>query len=171
MLVVLFGLAGSGKNFVGRILHEKFAFTFFDADEMLPDEMKACIREKKTFTQTMRNTFCAKIITKIADLQRANLAGKLVVTQGFYKEENREQIRAAYPEAVFIEIAALSEKITERLSTREDWVDEGYAKKIQLNYEKPKLKHSVLHNNTDGNAEVIMRLTSLLSTQYGNQGV
>jgi gluconokinase len=162
MLIVLFGLAGSGKNFVGRTLQQKFGFTFFDGDEVLPEEMKTCIREKKNFTQEMRNKFCAKIIAKITALQHANPnANNLVVSQGFYKEENREQVRTAFPNAIFIEISTLPEKILERLSTRQDWVNEDYAEKIKLNYETPKLKHHTIQNNTDGDAAVIKQLISL----------
>ena len=40
MLIILFGLSGSGKNFVGNVLVKHFGFYFWDTDDALLDEMK-----------------------------------------------------------------------------------------------------------------------------------
>jgi gluconokinase len=57
MLLILFGLPGSGKNFVGRILQEDFGFLFHDADDDLPDEMREAI-------QSQQIPRCATLICK-----------------------------------------------------------------------------------------------------------
>ena len=38
-LIILFGLAGSGKNYVGEILQKHFNYYFWDGDTLLTKEM------------------------------------------------------------------------------------------------------------------------------------
>ena len=40
MLIYLYGLPGTGKNFIGTIFQNNFNFVFQDADDYLPINMK-----------------------------------------------------------------------------------------------------------------------------------
>src|ERR1700722_6120517 len=99
MLIILFGLSGSGKNFVADILANRFNFHFFDADSVLPQEMRDCIKQKNMFTQAMRDRFTETIKTNISHLERIHENKNLVVAQALYKEKNRNEIQEAFPEA------------------------------------------------------------------------
>lgn len=160
MLIVLFGLAGSGKSFVGQVLANVFHYYFWDADEVLPVKMQECIRDKKPFTQDMRDELTQIIINKTNELR--NNHQNIVISQALYKEKNRREIQTHFPDALFIQIKSNSKIITQRLKTRHNWVDEDYAKKLEVNFELPILAHHVIINNKD-EAELINQLKQLLN--------
>ena len=146
MILILFGLSGSGKNFAGEILAKNLDFFFWDADSVLTKEMLAAIQKHEVFTQAMRDEFTAIIIANIGELseQHENLA----VAQAFYKEKNREQLLAAIPAAHLIQINAQPEIIANRLQT----TTKTYAEKIRAGFEETGLPHMLISNNTDSNA-------------------
>jgi gluconokinase len=168
MLIILFGLSGSGKNFVAEILKQSFGFEFFDADSILPQEMLDCIAQKKMFTQAMRDKFTRDIKEKITELQSTDASEKLVVTQALYKEKNRLEIQNAFPDAHFIHVQADVETIQTRLLKSHREVDPNYAKKISVNFESPQLTHITLINNTN-EADVVNQLEDLLSHSPKNR--
>lgn len=158
MLIILFGLTGSGKTFVGRLLAQQYGYHFWDADTVLTDVMQQSIQEKKPFTQTMRDDFTAITIQTISKLQTNH--PNLVVSEALYKEKNRQQIQQAFPDALFIHIKAAPKIISQRIHLRADQVDEEYAKKIALNFEEPQLPHKIL-KNTGTEAEILKQLIKL----------
>src|SRR5690606_4548719 len=56
-LLVLFGIPGAGKTYVGRVLAADFGFHFRDVDQDLPDEMREAIVNKQPVTDAMRDAF------------------------------------------------------------------------------------------------------------------
>jgi gluconate kinase len=167
MLIILFGLSGSGKNFVAEILASHFHFHFFDADSVLPQEMRVCIQQKKMFTQAMRDHFTDIIKKNIAELKTTDNSTNLVVTQALYKEKNRREILEAYPDAKFIYVQADLEKILVRLQKSHHNIDADYAKKISVNFQDPKLPHKIIINNTN-KEDVISQLQVFLQDFYKN---
>lgn len=147
MIVFLFGQAGVGKNYVGKILAAQFGYYFWDADLALTPEMKVSIARKEIFTQEMRDHFTQIIIQNTQTLSLNH--EKLVVAQALYKEKNRNQLVEAFPQAKFILVDADSEKIFERLNKRNNAIDRAYAEKIRTQFEKPLLPYQLLYNNTD----------------------
>jgi gluconokinase len=160
MLIILFGLSGSGKNFVAEILEQHFGFEFFDADRIMPIEMRDCVAQKKMFTQEMRDLFTNIIKDKITELENSGAAKKLVVTQALYKEKNRLELQKAFLYAQFIHVQADIEKIQARLQKSKSNVDPDYAMKISANFEFPQLAHIALINNTN-KADVISEVEKL----------
>jgi gluconate kinase len=161
MIIVLFGLSASGKNFVGETLAQCFSFHFWDADEILTPEMLASIKEKKPFTQEMRNHFIDKVIHTVSLLKTKH--ENIVVAQALYREQNRRQILKAHPEAKLVWIRASSRNITSRLKQRDNEIDEVYANKIMSLFEKPEVVHGIIDNDTD-RGYVIKQLEALLET-------
>ena len=49
-LIILFGLAGDGKTYVGKIFEKYFNYYFYDGDNDLTEEMKEAIKTKTVFT-------------------------------------------------------------------------------------------------------------------------
>jgi gluconate kinase len=159
MLIILFGLSGSGKNFVAEIMARHFHFHFFDADTLLPQPMLDCIQQKKMFTQAMRDDFTKLVINKITELKAVHK--NLVIAQAFYKEKNRSEVHKAFPHARFIYVRADLEKIISRLQKSIHNIDAEYAAQISIHFEDPKLSHSNIVNNTN-EADVISQLQNLL---------
>lgn len=160
MIIVLFGLSASGKNFVGETLAQHFNFHFWDADEALSPEMRARIEGKKPFTQEMRNQLADKIIETISSLKVKHK--NLVIAQALYKEQNRLQILMAHSEAKLVWIRANSPNITSRLKLRDNDIDEEYADKIKPFFEEPKIVHGIIDNDTDQHA-IIKQLNALIT--------
>jgi gluconokinase len=155
MLIILFGLSGAGKNFVGDILSKQFNYHFWDADIALPANMIKAIERQESFTQEMRDNFTNIVIQEISKLKTKY--PNIVVAQALYKNKNREQIRAAFPETKLLYIQADLEQIIARLSKRNNKVDIKYAKKISLNFENPDSTQELIENNKN-EAEVIEQL-------------
>jgi gluconokinase len=159
MLIILYGLSGSGKNFVGEILAKQFGYHFWDADSILPVEMRECIKKKLSFTQAMRDNFTSLIIQHVTELQKQH--ANLVITQAFYKEKNRQQLLTAFPTAKLTQIEAEPAIIAARLGNNDRSIAVDYAEKIKVNFENTQLPHEVIINNSDKNA-VITQLKKTL---------
>ncbi|MES2217163.1 MAG: AAA family ATPase [Pseudomonadota bacterium] len=162
MILILFGLSGSGKNYVGEILKNKFDFLFYDADEWLTTEMQTSISNKTPFTQAMRDAFCEVIIKKTQALQTEFPNKSIVISQALYKEVNRDQINKSFSDILFIEVQSSTDVILSRLRKRGNWVDENYAIQISKNFEDATLAHQVIINEQDGDYAITSQLQSIL---------
>ena len=160
MLIILFGLAGAGKNHIAQILSSPpYDYYFCDADTALTQEIKLAIQTKTPFTQQMRDNYTDVIIKKISELQPSH--PNLVITQALYKEKNRKVLLSHFPDAKFIWVTSLPALINNRLKQRKDWVDEEYANLLQKDFENPTLPHFKIENNEDKTA-LITNLNQLL---------
>lgn len=159
MLIILFGLSGSGKNFIAEILQETFDFDWLDGDDFLTAEMKEAIQHKKIFTQLMRDDFTQKLIQIIS--KEDFISKNLVITQALYKEKNRQQILAAFPEAKFIYVKADIHLIQQRFKQKINNISLSYAENIQTQFELPKHFFAELINNA-GKDEIIKQIISLV---------
>ena len=53
-LIYLFGMPGSGKSHVGRLLEMHYGYKYVDADAWLPKKMIETLEKGETFTNDMR---------------------------------------------------------------------------------------------------------------------
>ena len=88
----LFGLAGSGKSFVGNLIGAHAGWHVYHADDDLTDEMRQALAEHRPFTGPMRDRFFAIVVERIRALQREH--PRLVVTQAVYKRQHRDYLLA-----------------------------------------------------------------------------
>jgi len=146
MLVVLFGLAGSGKNYIGEMLGNNYGFTYWDADAMLTPAMQSAIDQNQEFTQDMRDEFTTEVIAQIKKLHNEN--SNLIVSQALYKEKNRQEILTAFPKAKLIWIKTSPEKIAEHLQMRNSKVTKDYAQLISKHFEEPPATYGIIKNTT-----------------------
>jgi gluconokinase len=159
-LVVLFGLPGAGKTFIGKLLQKEFGFYFYEGDNDMPQELKDAI-VNETVTDRMRNNFFTVLISRIKALQ--NTHNKVVLSQTFIKEKYRRQFLAAFPQAKFIYIDAETSLRESRLLHRdrfrlslEKW------QKMSAIFEKPQIKHETIQNNNEGEETLRKQLQLLL---------
>lgn len=160
-IIILFGLAGAGKNYIGEILQKKFDFYFWDGDNVLTSEMQQCIENKEPFTQDMRDQFTDLLIENILILRKKY--SNLVVAQALYKEKNRAQILKKIPEVQFILVESDHQSIQKRLSSINSSIDIEYAELIQKNFEVPSRPHATILNR-DGDTDLIDQLKALFLT-------
>lgn len=146
-LLIVFGLAGSGKTYVGEVIQQHFNVFFWDADEALTDDMLLCIEEKRLFTEAMRDTYYNLVLKKIDSLRKKH--EHLVISQAFYKNKNRQDILSQYPECLFLQIQVELPVIQQRLRKRNNHVDVDYAEQMRVYFESPLHPHWVIHNDYD----------------------
>lgn len=162
MILVLFGLPATGKSYIGKLLEDEFGFFFYDGDEDLTPQMKKAIKEKRIFTDDMRDVFFQNLITSVKRLKKTQT--KLVVAQAFIKEKYRKQFVKHFPQTRFILIQTKNKVRTNRLTQRND-LDLEYVEKMNKLFEKPAIKHFVIENNTDGQKELVQQLEYFLAHQ------
>ncbi|MEK7522060.1 MAG: shikimate kinase [Patescibacteria group bacterium] len=152
-LIILFGLPGTGKTYVGKIFEKYFNYYFYDGDNDLTEEMKEAIKTKTVFTDEMRDVFFKKLIGNIKELTKKHK--KLVIAQTFIKEKYRVNLLKKIPEAKFILIETKKEIREKHLQERVDYpLDLEYARKMEVNFNEPTIDYSIIINNEDGEENI-----------------
>ena len=160
-LIVLFGLPGTGKTYVGKVFEKYFNYYFYDGDNDLTEEMKEAIKVQKVFTDQMRGIFFEKLISKIQKLKSKHK--KLVVAQTFIKEKYRLALLKKILETKFILVETKKEIRDNRLIQRADYpLDLEYARIMEKNFDTPMINHLIIVNNTDGEDEIKKQINILL---------
>ena len=159
MIVVLFGLLGCGKNYVGKIF-EELEFYLYDADQDLTPMMKRAIADHKVFTDQMRDEYFDIVISKIIELKKNHR--DLVIAQALFKNKHRRKILKTFPEARFIWIQCTPELISARLTARANHIaGKSYGELVNNHFEIPDIPFEILMNN-DGRQEVLKQIESLM---------
>lgn len=159
--VILFGLPGTGKTFVGKIFEKYFNYYFYDGDHDLTPEMKIAIKTKTVFTDQMRDVFFEILINKIKSLTEKHT--KLVVAQTFIKERYRIDLLKKIPKAKFILIETKKNIREKRLVERIDYpLDLEYARKMEKNFDKPAIDHLVITNDLVGVKNIKKQIKKLI---------
>lgn len=152
----LFGLAGSGKSFVGNLIGERApGWHVYHADDDLTDEMRLALAEHRPFTGPMRDRFFALIVDKILQLQRRY--PRLVVTQAVYKQQHRDYLQAHIPGLELVCVAATDATIVRRINRRRDGIAIESAAALRADFEPPAPGCKVIDNDSDA-AHVIRQL-------------
>jgi len=155
MIIIVFGLAASGKTYVGKILNKYFDFHHEDADHWLSMDMKQYIIEKKLFTLDMLESFTSNIIVNIELLREKHK--NIVITQALYRSKNRKAIQEYFTskdEIIFLQVDAADDIIYQRLINRKDWVFPEYAVSMRQFFE-PMDNVNILQNNQEGEATIL----------------
>lgn len=159
-IIVLFGLPGAGKSFVGKVLQEYFGYRHYDGDVSMSDEMLKAISTQDVITDLMRYSFFQKIIenTKCLKTKRQ----KIVVSQTFIKEKYRDLFLHEFPTAKFILVETSPDIRETRLLQRKNFpLDLEYSRKMCLNFDVPKISYSTVNNDSDGEESVKKQLQLL----------
>ena len=167
-LIILFGLPGTGKSYVGKILEKYFNYYFYDGDNDLTEEMKQAIKVQKVFTDKMRDVFFEKLTLNIQKLKLKHK--KLVVAQTFIKEKYRVDLINKIPETKFILIETKKSIREKRLAERHDYpLEMEYARKMCSNFKKPMIDHLMIINNEDGVENIIKQIDLLKKIVIANE--
>jgi len=164
-MFVLFGPAGAGKNFVGRIFRDDFHFHCYDADDDLTEELKSAIKNRSKISQKMRDDYFSIVFDRVEELK--NIHSNLVIAQTFMIDSNRQTLLQRFPDAKMVFIEAEVEIANERIRKRNDWVDVPYAQVIRDHFQMPQHDYSIVDNNHD-DAHVKQQLEKLIYEQANN---
>ena len=160
MIIVVFGLAASGKTYIGKILNKYFYFYHEDADLWLSTDMKEYISKKKNFTLNMLEGFTSNIITNIEKLKGKH--SNVIISQALYRKKNRDMIQEhfASKDLMFLQVEASDEMIHQRLVKRGDWVLPGYAASMRQFFQ-PMENVDIINNNQFGEDSIIEQLLNI----------
>lgn len=166
MLIIIYGVAGAGKTYVGTLLQRKFGCYFWDADDALTPEMIACIKEKRPFEQSMREEYLQILQTRIRLLVNTVPNDRpIVVSQALYQSNARKQLMETFKDACFIQVVAEDNILFQRLQKRNDGIDSDYLMKIKSHFEPPDQeempKTIILKNNRTEEEALITTLKKL----------
>lgn len=151
----LFGLAGSGKSYVGNLIASQTGWFVYHADEDITDDMRQALAEHRPFTDEMRDDYFALIVENIRALQPDH--SHLLVTQAVYKQRHRELLMSHIPDMEMIYVRADDTVIENRLSAREGETSAKSAAALRKDFELPSGAYKTLVNNK-GDAEIIRQL-------------
>lgn len=157
----LYGLAGSGKSFVGDLIGARAGWHVYHADDDLTDEMKQALAERRPFTNPMRDRFFALIVQRVLQLQRQH--AHLVVTQAVYKRQHRDYLLAHIPDMHLVCIAADDATIVQRINRRRDGIAIGSAAALRADFEEPAPDARIVDNTADA-AHVVRQFNRYYSS-------
>lgn len=161
MIVILFGLSGTGKTYIGNIIEKYFDFFHLDADQLLTEDMNKYIKNGQILTTKMLKEFLSVIIEKISILKKTHT--KIVVSQGLYRSKYRNLIKDKFinHNIKFIQIIANDEITKARIKHRNNYISEEYANKI-LQYFEPMENSNIIINNNVGDELLIKEIKKII---------
>jgi len=115
MIVVLMGVAGSGKTTIGERLAEAEGWPFFDADDFHSPENKDKMRRGLGLTDADREPWLATLRARIDEFRAAGRSA--VFACSALKQAYRDRLQAG-PDVRFVYLRGSFELIERRLATR-----------------------------------------------------
>lgn len=162
MIIILFGLPGAGKTYVGGLIQRHFGHLFYDGDQDVTDAIRDAIAAKQPFTDEMRDEFFSILFSSMERLSKTN--DTLVVAQTFIKERYRLQALKHFPEVKFILVETRRSVRELRLVSRLVMpLDPDYARQMEKHFDAPQIEHVVIHNDDRGKKSIIKQLERIFA--------
>lgn len=150
LILVFFGLPGSGKSTAGKIAEES-GFYLYNADQDYTTSMQAAMRNNLPIQEEDRDVYYKIVAQRVKTLQKDN--PRLVVDHWFPRDRHRIYIQEQIPQAQFVLITTPSEVRVDRLMSgnRKSPIpntDPEYYVKVARIFEEPTILHKILFNDT-----------------------
>jgi gluconokinase len=118
VVVILMGVAGSGKTLVGRALAAELGWRFVEGDDYHPDANVSKMREGNALDDADRAPWLAALHSVIA--RAIDRREHLVVACSALKKRYRETLRGELHPVRFVHLAADAATVRKRLASRHD---------------------------------------------------
>src|SRR5689334_21441523 len=99
ILIILFGLPGTGKNVAGEFLRDNYGFFFCDGDSFVTDVQKENHRKGIPTTVEQRDVQFKIIIDVVQQLQKDH---SKVVVSSWLPERYQKDFEESFPAALFV---------------------------------------------------------------------
>jgi gluconate kinase len=148
MIKLLFGKAGSGKSYIGKVARLSYGFHFHDADEDLPERFRRAIENQEKVTEEVKDEYIEIII---ATIKRLMIEHKdICICQALVRNKYREKILEAIPSVEYVWVDAPDDLILSRLESRAGHIaPRGYAEMVNRIFEIPTVAHVRFENGND----------------------
>jgi gluconokinase len=166
ILLILFGLPGAGKSFVGEVLRSDFGFFCHEADDDIPEDYRQLVLAGQVVGEPMRDAYHRHLLDRIAALHAAHPG--LAVAAPLLRDRHRHWIRRRFPEAVFILVRCDQGAWEARLGERTHTISLDYARKVAGLFEPVTLNHYTLENSADGLSSLRRQIAAILE-QFGRR--
>jgi len=148
MIKLLFGKAGSGKSYIGKLSGLTYGFHFHDADWDLPGDFRRAIANQEKVTERMREDFIEIVIATIKHLMLTNQ--NVCIGQALFRNRYREKILEAIPSVEYVWVDAPDGVILSRLENRASHIaSRRYAETVNRVFEVPTVAHVRFENGND----------------------
>ena len=148
MIKLMFGKAGSGKSYIGKLSSLIYGFHFHDADEDLPERFRRAIENQEKVTEEVREEYIEIIIATIRRLMLTNK--DICICQALFRNKYREKILEAIPSIEYVWVDASDDLILSRLESRAGHIaPRGYAEMVNRIFEIPTVAHIRFENGND----------------------
>ncbi len=164
-IVMLFGIPGSGKNFVGEIWERKLGFHMYDADVDYTPAMRETLREfafgrrDVGLSDEQEDEYHTIMMDRMADLSSQHR--RVLVVQWLHSEKHRQLIQERFPEAYFVQVETNTDIRLKRVRGRKEVPIEGTDPEFYVNeasrFEKIGVQHFTVTNNKDLDEENIIK--------------
>lgn len=118
MIVVLMGVAGSGKTTIGRLLAEELGWDFFDADDLHPQANIERMRRGVALTDDDRATWLNGVRALVARLTHERKSAVLAFSG--LRRSHRKRLTAGDDAARFVYLKGDPVLLQQRLAQRRD---------------------------------------------------
>lgn len=163
MFIIIFGLPGAGKSYLGNVLQKTFGFFHYDGDDALPIGMKKKLLKGERITNRQRSIFFNKLMQQVKKIvvQSRDTA----VSQTFIKEQYRLRFAKNFPNATFLLIRADTLIREKRLAQRKTFpLKKVYQHAMSLMFERPRIAHLTINNNASGKKMLIAQMKTIFSS-------
>jgi predicted kinase len=160
MVVIVFGLPGSGKSYFASRLAEQLNAVYLNTDRLRLEMF-----DKRSYSDTEKMTVYNRVLDLVSELIAQH---KSVVVDGtFYKEEIRSMFRKQLQKSalIFIEVEADESVIQERLLKPREYseADVGVYRKIKSQWEPMTGSHLVLKSSDSNINEMLATATGYIN--------
>jgi gluconokinase len=115
MIIVIIGVAGSGKTTVGRALAETLGWAFYDADDLHAPDDRERMRRGEALTDRMRQPWLERVRAVI--VRAANRNEHAVIACSALKQRHRDVLSRGLPTR-FVFLSADADVLRARLQHR-----------------------------------------------------
>jgi predicted kinase len=158
MIVIVFGLPGSGKTyFAGRLADR------INAEHIQSDKMRKELLDASTYSDREKLYVYDEMMIRSKNCIKQNK--NVVIDATFYHDEIRKKFLQEIPEIFFIEVRADESLICERLKRKRAYSDADFQayKKIKSEWQPMGEQHLILQSTDDNIEEMLHKAsTSLL---------
>ena len=118
MIIVVMGVAGSGKTTVGELLAEQLGWAFIDGDHLHPPSNINKMRTRQPLSEADRTRWLDRIVAQLKEI--TDRAESVVLAASALRISHRARIRSGGKDVHFVYLKGDFDQIKARLERRPD---------------------------------------------------